>query len=73
MARILIAKPAPTFAEYALVPQPDPSRVWAGGHFRKGQSITSKFQNNALTEPYEVAAKLGQPRYCRGYQASDDR
>jgi hypothetical protein len=28
----------------------------------------AKFQYNALTEPYEVNAKLGQPRYCRGYQ-----
>jgi PilZ domain len=27
-----------------------------------------KFQSNALTEPYEVIAKLGEPRYCRGYQ-----
>jgi PilZ domain-containing protein len=26
---------------------------------RKGQSITSKFQNNVLTKPYEIAAKLG--------------
>src|SRR5580704_5045752 len=37
-------------------------------HRSRPSRLIDKFQYNGLTEPYEVTAKLGKPRYCRGYQ-----
>src|ERR1700689_2219915 len=40
-------------------------------HDRAPSRLIDKFQYNGLTEPYEVTAKLGKPRYCRGYQTGN--